>query len=290
MTTAAMDLPAAGIVGTARGAWRRIAWRTAAEMTSGWLAPGLAGVYAVASILIAFVGLAAGGTLQAQDFGRTAQSLLAVTLWIVPLGAMLGGALAAADDGELTLLLVQPVSWRVVFLARWAGSATAVGAAVLLAWGSAGLVIGALAGWGDVAGYAGVGGIALGAVVVGTALGAAAGGLAGGRGPTLVTALALWFLLAVAYDLVAVAAISVAPTALGGEWSAGLLAAGSPFSTLRVLGTLVVGGRDLAFGPVSAALAQSGTARLPAVFAGAVVLWTAAALVAGTRFFTTRDR
>jgi len=275
---------------SSRGVLGRLAARAAAETVNGWLAPGLTLVYAVASVLIAFVGLSAGGTIQAQDFGRTAISLLAVTLWIVPLAAALSGALALSDDGELSLLLVQPVSWRVIFLGRWLGATVATVAGVLLGWGATGILVGGLAGWSDLGGYLGVGAVAVGAAVMGTAVGATAAAVGGRRAPAIITALALWFALAVAYDLCAIAAISVVSSLSGAAWTPAFLAALNPFDALRVLGTVAIGGRELAFGAVTASLAQSGTARLPLVMLTSVGVWTAGALWIGARVFERRDR
>jgi ABC-type transport system involved in multi-copper enzyme maturation permease subunit len=265
-----------------------IARRAARDAVSGWIAPGLAVAYALASVLIAFVGLSAGGLVQAQDFGRTSQSLLAVTMWIVPLAAILAGALATSDEGELTLLLAQPVSWSRICLARLAGTAVAIGAAVAFAWGLTGLIVGGLAGWSDFGGYAAVGAVALGSAITGVAIGGLAGAIGVRRGRSLVLALVFWFVAAVAYDLIAIAIVSV----LGGDagWGIGVLAAFNPFDALRVLGTLGIGGEDLAFGPVTAAIQQSETRWLPVVLGAACSVWVAGALVAGTLVFARRDR
>jgi Cu-processing system permease protein len=280
---------AAAPVSRPRIAWR-LARRAAGESVSGWLAPGLTATYAAAAALVAFVGLSAGGTIQAQEFGRTAQSLLTVTLWIVPLAAALAGAIAVADDGELTLLLAQPLRWRTVFLARLAGTAGALAAATLVAWGFVGLVVGILAGWRDVAGYLAVGAVALASVFIGVALGGVAGALGGRRGRAIVLALALWFALGIAYDLVAIAVVSLSAANGAGGFGLSVLAAANPFDAIRVLGTLGIGGRDLAFGAVTASLEQSGTAHLPALLAASFFGWTAASLGLGAWVFSHRDR
>lgn len=289
MTTAALETAVAVHPERPPAVWGHLAARSAAETVSGWLTPGLTGVYAVASVLIAFVGLAASGYLQVQDFGRTAHSLLAVTMWVVPLAAVLTGAIATSDDGELTMLLVQPVSWQTVFFARWVGAAAALTAGVAFAWGATGVIIGGVAGWQDGAGYLAVGGVALGCVLTGTALGAAAGAMAGRRTPAVVAALGLWFALAVAYGLAAVAVISIS-RGFGDGWQPALLAALDPFDALRVLGTLGVGGRELAFGAVTAARDQSDTTSLPWLLTASVAGWTIAALAIGAWRFARRDR
>lgn len=288
MTTAALPAVIAGRQGSPSVAIH-LALRSARETVSGWLTPAFTGVYAVASLLIAFVGLSAGGYVQVQDFGRTAHSLLAVTMWVVPLAAVLTGAMATSDDGELTMLLVQPVSWHTVFVARWAGAAAALATGVLFAWGATGLIIGGVAGWQDGFGYLAVGGVALGCVVTGTAIGGAAGAFAARRTPAVVAALAVWFGLAVAYGLLAVALISVS-RGLGDGWEPAFLAALDPFDALRVLGMLGVGGRELAFGAVTAAREQSTTTTLPWVLAASTAGWSVTALVAGARAFSRRDR
>lgn len=291
MTSAALERVSPAPARRSRAsAWLTIAARAAGDAVSGWLVPGITGAYAAAAVLVTFVGLAAGGTIEAQDFGRTAQSLLVITLWIVPLAAVLTGALAVADDGELTLLLVQPVSRLQVFIGRWAGATGAVLAGVVMAWGLVGLLIGGLAGWSDAAGYLAVGGTAAGCVLVGSALGAAGGAAAGRRGPAIVAALGVWFALAVAYDFVAIAMLGVGRELAGSGWTPAALAGLNPFGALRVLGTLGVGGQELTFGAVTAAVEQSGTGRLPPLLAASVVLWSAGALGLGAWLFGRRDR
>jgi ABC-type transport system involved in multi-copper enzyme maturation permease subunit len=267
-----------------------VARRAAHEAVTGWLAPTYTVVLGGAGLLVAFVGLAAGGTLTAQDFGRTAVSLLTLVGWIVPLAGVIAGAAAAADDGERTLLLVQPISWRSVFLGRVAGTLGAMIAATLLAFGIVGLVIGLLAGWRDATGFLAVGGIAIGLLGVSVPLGAAVGAALGRRLPAVFASLAVWFALAILWDLMAIAAVSVAGGTFGHSWRPALLAAVNPFDALRLLGTLALGGRDATFGAVTAAAEHADLARLPLLFAVAPALWMGLALAAGDRWFRRRER
>src|SRR6185503_53617 len=79
-----------------------------------------AGGFALASLVVAVVGLSAGGVLAVQGFARTSISLLQLVVWVVPLVALLSGAAAGAECREVEFVFALPVTRTDVLLSCWA--------------------------------------------------------------------------------------------------------------------------------------------------------------------------
>lgn len=253
----------------------------------GTTLPAFALSFALAALGIAVAGRAAGGALVVQDFGRTAVSLLQLSLWIVPLVALVVSALAAADGYDLELLAAQPISRGTLVLGRALGRFAAVAAALLVGYGAAGVVIAGAAGTGDALRYAGLVATAAALAAATTGVGTLAGVIARTRTRALALAVALWFLFTLGIDLAAIAALSVLPRAEL-TWSLSGLLLLNPVGTARALGAGLFGAEAMA-GPMGAALRRVlGPAGLALLWAG-LALWTAAPLGAAARLFARRD-
>jgi nitrous oxidase accessory protein len=104
----------------------------------------LMGIFVALSLLLTLFGLTGAGTGGAAGFGRTFASLLNLSLLIIPLMGLLMGALSVAaerDQQTLYTLLAQPLTPAVIVLGKFLGLMLTIGAAVLMGFGSSGLLI-----------------------------------------------------------------------------------------------------------------------------------------------------
>ena len=238
------------------GRWHRLGvvareeFRQALE--SRWLF-GFTALLAALVLGLSFFGMAQSREVGFQGFARVTLSLMNLVLFIVPLtGLMLGVTSVTGGSGALPLLLAQPVSRREVLLGKLVGLAGALTVAQLVGFGGGGVVVALSAGADQVRGFAALTGlsIALGWLMVSTSLMIAV--LRPDRLKAMSTALFLWLLLVVAYDLVVLGAT----TLLGGLPLQRVLVPAlllNPVDIARVLTTLAVGSGAL-FGPTSAVL------------------------------------
>jgi Cu-processing system permease protein len=244
------------------GRWHRVAvvareeFRQALE--SRWLF-GFTALLAALVLGLSFFGMAQSREVGFQGFARVTLSLMNLVLFIVPLtGLMLGVTSVTGGSGALPLLLAQPVSRREVLAGKLVGLGGALTVAQLVGFGAGGVVVALSAGADQVRGFAVLTGlsIALGWLMVSTSLMIAV--LRPDRLKAMSTALFLWLLLVVAYDLVVLGAT----TLLGGLPLQRVLVPAlllNPVDIARVLTTLAVGSGAL-FGPTSAVLMKlSGT-------------------------------
>jgi len=244
------------------GRWHRVGvvareeFRQALE--SRWLF-GFTALLAALVLGLSFFGMAQSREVGFQGFARVTLSLMNLVLFIVPLtGLMLGVTSITGGSGALPLLLAQPVSRREVLLGKLVGLGAALTVAQLVGFGGGGVVVALSAGADQVRGFAALTGlsIALGWLMVSTSLMIAV--LRPDRLKAMSTALFLWLLLVVAYDLVVLGAT----TLLGGLPLQRVLVPAlllNPVDIARVLTTLAVGSGAL-FGPTSAVLMKlSGT-------------------------------
>ncbi len=239
--------------------------------------------FAIASVGVALVGLAAGGVVAVQGFARTSVSLLQLVLWVVPLLGLATGALAGAECHELEFVAALPVRRERIVTARWAAWTVVLGACLAIGFGAAGLVIGALAGAADAGRYLALVGIALVLVAASVALGLWIGVAARSRARAAAIAVVVWFVLAVGVDLVAIALLAILPPERAG-WGLSLLLLADPVDSARALGLGLFQAEVIA-GPTGAALKRVlGGWSAWALVAG-LGTWTAAPLViAGKRF------
>ena len=250
-------------VASGAGRWHRVGvvareeFRQALE--SRWLF-GFTALLAALVLGLSFFGMAQSREVGFQGFARVTLSLMNLVLFIVPLtGLMLGVTSVTGGSGALPLLLAQPVSRREVQAGKLVGLGAALTVAQLVGFGGGGVVVALSAGADQVRGFAVLAGlsIALGWLMVSTSLMIAV--LRPDRLKAMSTALFLWLLLVVAYDLVVLGATTI----LNGLPLQRVLVPAlllNPVDIARVLTTLAVGSGAL-FGPTSAVLMQlSGTA------------------------------
>lgn len=239
--------------------------------------------FGVASVAVALVGLSAGGVLAVQGFARTSVSLLQLALWVVPMLGLLLGGLAGAECHDLEFLAALPLSRRQLVLARWAAWVVALGSALLVGFGAAGIVIGSLAGAADGLRYAALIGVVLLLLAASLALGVWIGVAARTRTRAVATAVIVWFVLVVGVDLLAIAGLALLPAQIDG-WALSLLLVADPVDSARALGLGLFQANALA-GPTGAALHHVLSGVGAWVLAAGLAGWTAVPLwLAGRRF------
>lgn len=267
-----------------RSALLRFDWATARR---GRLVPLFAVGFALASVGVALSGLSAGGAVVVQGFARTSISLLQLTLWTVPLLALLLGAVSGAECTELELLTALPLPRRSIVVSRWAAWTLALTAALIIGFGAAGVVIGMLSGSADVVRYIALIGVATLLVSASLAVGLWIGIVARSRARAVGFAVLVWFVLLVGADLAAIALLSVLP-APAATWSLLALLAANPVDSARALG-LGLFQADIVAGPTGAALQRLLGGPGVALLVAGLVAWTVIPLRLAGRRFSSQD-
>jgi len=232
-------------------------------------------VFGVLSFAVAFSGYVLSGGHGVQDFARTAVSLVQLVLLLVPLTALVIGVLSLAPErGAAELMFSQPVARSTILLGKLLGLFQALGAAQLLGFGAAGLVIYARAGSDGLSGFLLLVAASLltTAVFLGLAALLSAGAVGRRRTRALALALVVWFVAVAFFDLVALGLASVLPS---GTASRVIMVSAivNPLGAVRT-GTLLGIEGTAAFGAASLALLRfTGGAGGAAVLLGLSLLF-----------------
>lgn len=242
--------------------------------------------FAVASMAVALVGLSAGGVVAVQGFARTSVSLLQLVLWVVPLLALLIGAVAGSEAHDLEFVAALPLSRSQLLLARWAAWVIALGAALCVGLGAAGLAIGVFAGAADALRYLMLTGVALSLLAACLAVGLWLGVTGRTRTRAVALAIVVWFVLVIGVDLAAIATLALFPPAQAG-WGLSLLLLADPVDSARALG-LGLFRADVLAGPTGAALRQVMGGFGAWLLAAGLVAWTVVPLAFASRRFARR--
>ena len=246
-------------------------------------------LFALVVLALSFFGLAQSREVGFQGFARVTLSLLNLSLFLVPLAALLLGVTSLAGGAEsLSLLLAQPVARGEVLLGKFLGLGAALTVAQAVGFGGGGLVVAFQAGAAQAPAFLALTAlsIALGWLSLSAALFLAA--VWPDRLKAMSAALTLWLLMVVAYDLVVLGATAILR---GAPLEAVLLPAllVNPVDLVRVLTTLAVGSGAL-LGPTSAVLVGFfGTAGGAAIGLGVLLIETVAPLWIAARIVRARD-
>ncbi len=233
--------------------WLCARYELVLALRSRWLQT-FAAVFAGLALAVASAGYILSGGYGVQDFSRTAVSLVQIVLLLVPLAALVFGGLALTPDrGAAELLYSQPVPRGAILIGRMLGVWLALGAAELVGFGMAGLVVQTQAGLDGLWRY---GALVLTAIAItGVFLAIAtllASVNAGRKTRVLAAALVVWFLTVVLFDIVV---LGVASMLRSGSASRLLISATliNPVDAARTGALLAIEG-TAAFGAASFAL------------------------------------
>jgi Cu-processing system permease protein len=245
-----------------------------------------AGCFLVLSLGLSLLGLAGAQRSGLAGFDRTTASLLNLALLFVPLLTLSLGGLAIAgelEDGSLGMLLAQPLTRLEVYAGKYLGLLASVAAAVGAGFGVTGLIVGTLAGGGDVQAFVGLAALvvllAAATLGVGTLLSVALRT----RARVVGAAFAAWVLFVYVSDL-GVIGLTIARDLRPAQVFA--LALLNPIEQARVLGTLLLSDRPDVLGTVGAfGLDTFGRHGLVAVLGGALAALAAGTVAAGYALF-----
>ena len=201
------------------------------------------------SLGLSLLGLSGAQRSGLAGFDRTTASLLNLALVFVPLLTFSVGALGIAgeiEDGSLAMLLAQPLTRAEVFTGKLAGLLAAVWIALLLGFGSTGVIVGLYAG-GNAIAFLSLLGLLLvysgSTLAIGTLLSVALRS----RVRAIGAAFATWLAFVYVSDLGSIG-LAIARGLRPGQLFA--LALLNPVEQARVAGTLALTDRLDALGPV----------------------------------------
>jgi Cu-processing system permease protein len=233
------------------------------------------------AVLLGVLGLAATASgydsvsgLGLQIFGRTTATLLNLALLLAPLVGVLMGAASIAGErerGTLEHLLAQPLSRTGFVLGKHAGLVIALAMATTAGFLPAGVLIAANSGAGSLPHYALFPALAVGAAASLAGIGLLVSVSSRSAVQAQGAAVAVWFTLALLYDLVLIGSLSV--SGLAPHWLVAALAL-NPIDATRVMGVLALEPDLYLLGPAGAFLTERlGTAGAATLLAAAVTCW-----------------
>lgn len=254
--------------------WLCARYEMVLAVRSRWLQI-FAAVFAGLTLAVAGSGYVLSGGYGVQDFSRTAVSLVQIVLLLVPLAALVFGGLALTPDrGAAELIYSQPVARSTILVGRMLGVWLALTAAELIGFGAAGIVVQSQAGPDGLWRYGAL--IAIAVVITGIFLALAtmlASTNAGRRTRVLASALVVWFVTVLLFDVVA---LGLASMLRSGSASRLLIAATliNPIDAARTGALLAIEG-TAAFGASSLALLRftGGVGVAASLIAASLAAW-----------------
>lgn len=243
-------------------------------------------VFAVLAVAVSVSGFVLSGGQGFQKFARTSASLLQLVALLTPLAALVMGVLELVPErAAAELLFSQPVARRSILLGKLLGLFVALGAAQLVGFGAAGVLVFTHASGEGAAAYAllVLGSLALTAVFLALAALLSAGAVGRKRTRVLATALVTWVVATLLLDLVALSVASVLPSADASR----LLVVSvlvNPASAVRTGALLGIKG-TAAFGASSLALLRftGGPVGAGLLLCASLVAWTVLPVLAAAR-------
>lgn len=236
-----------------------------------------AAVFGALALAVALSGYTLSGGSGVQDFARTAASLVQLVLLLVPLTALMIGVLSLSSErGAAELVFSQPVARRTVLFGKLLGLFAALGAAQAVGFGAAGLVIFNQSGGEGLGGFLtlALASLVTTAVFLGLAALLSAGAAGRRRTRALATALVVWFVAVLLFDVAVLGLASVLPSGIA---SRVIIAAAivNPVGAVRTATLLLVEG-TAAFGAASLALLRvtRGALGAGALLGLSLLLWT----------------
>ena len=254
-----------------------------------WIA-GATVLLAALAFALTFLGSTPTGLLDVKPLAVTVVSLSSLTIFLIPLIALLLGydaIVGEAERGCLLLMLTYPVSRLEIIVGKFLGHAAILAFAAIVGYGAAGAAA-ALTGGGDAESWRAFAGLILTTILLGLAFLALAylvSVLVAERSTAAGIAVAVWLLFVIVYDLALMGALVASKGRIGADLFPSLLLL-NPADVYRLFNlTAFENVRKL-----------SGTAGLSASahFAPAVLLavrasWVAIPLALATSIFSRRE-
>ncbi len=208
-------------------------------------------------------------------FSRTTAGLVNLCLLLVPLLALVlgsGALVAERERGTLAALMAQPLAALELLLGKYVGLTLAVWAAVGLGFGVAGLIIALLHPVTGIAQYAQFGMLSAVLAMTMLAIGMLISAASDGRMKALATALVLWFVLVVFYDLAAIG-LALAFSTSGKALLLAVLA--NPVEGARILAIIQLEPDLRILGPMGAYLVNElGVSTARSIIIVQLIAWT----------------
>ena len=246
---------------------------------------GFGVVFFVLALAMSIIGFITPGAEDVQ-FSRVGVSLINLVTLLVPLIALLIGSQGFAgefEDGTMELLLTQPVGLFEICLGRIIGQWAALAAALLAGFGGSGLVLIFLSSDRRVLPFVVNIGTSLGLALIFLIIGSLVSLKSKNRMSALFTALAVWFVMIILYDIVVVQALMVTSGSASMALLYGLIIL-NPTDLLRILAIRLTDLKEL-FGPTTEAMVALPGLQAPAVAALIWVAWVLGAYWAVVRSF-----
>ena len=250
------------------------------------------GLLAALALTLAFLGSAPTGTVGANALDVVVISLASLTIFIVPLIALLishDAIVGEIERGTMTLLLSYPVRRRQVLFGKFLGHLAILAFATVVGYGLAAVALvatGKAAGVGSWTAFMAMtaSSVLLGAVFV--AIGYLVSALVADRGTAGGVAIGIWLVFVVLYDmaLLGVLVADQGRTVAGGVLDALLLF--NPTDAYRLLN--LAGSDEIAAASGMAGTVQS-AALAPSVLVAALAAWVAAPMALATVVFSRRE-
>jgi len=170
-----------------------------------WVAATILALLGLALVL-ALLGSAPGGSVKASALAVTLVSLSSLSVYLIPLIALMlsyDAVVGEAERGSLLLLLSYPVARWQVLLGKLLGHTAILAIAILVGYGGTAVLVG-LAGGAEAEAWSALAALCASSLLLGAvflALGYLLSVLADERGKAAGMAIGLWLLLVVVYDL-----------------------------------------------------------------------------------------
>lgn len=246
---------------------------------------------AALALTLAFMGAAPTGTVKVSPLGVTIVSLSSLSIFLVPLIALLlsyDAIVGEAERGTLALLLVYPVRrWQVV-LGKFAGHLAILTLATVVGYGVAGLALQVL-GAGDASALPAFGLMVASSALLGgvfVAIGYCISALVKDRGAAGGVAIGVWLLFVLLFDMALLGALVAdqGKTITSGAVNALLLL--NPTDVYRIL-NLTASQQVSGYAGVAGLGARAGLS--PGLLIGVLLLWIAAPLIGAVAAFARRS-
>jgi Cu-processing system permease protein len=247
-------------------------------------------VFAASAVAISLFGLRTLRELGLAGAGAAGDGLLNLGVLLPPLlGLLLGaGSIAGSrESGALAMMTAQPVRPAAAVVGWFLGLTAAMWLIVAVAFGAAGVAIGAVIQGSDLVSFTAVVGVTLLLAATSVAIGMAVSSVTANRMQALAVVVALWFALAIGMDLLLVVIVPGLQLGTGALLAAVLV---NPLESARLLAVLTIEGDTTSLGIFGTFLVERfGQLGSRVMLATSLIVWTVASLAVAHAALRHRD-